>query len=218
MEARCLKALPRFTRHAIVPCNGISPFTGYIVFRAYDALLERRVIVKSGSTPKNMHMDLIQEYDVLCSLQHEGVIKVLDFDTVIDGDCSISYLVMEDHKIGGRRSRWREVFRHMDEQQVEEFVSNLLSTLCYLVGRRILHEDVEMANIVASKVTHPVLIDFGRVQEMDYLKRSLYEWLHPKNNTRVNAWVRELCGIGGVYEKEGAMHPAARMIIERQLA
>ena len=27
----------------------------------------------------------------------------------------------------------------------------------------------------------------------------------PTANTRMNAWVRELCGIGGKYEEEGAM-------------
>ena len=62
-----------------------------------------------------------------------------------------------------------------------------------------------MANIVATDPAFPIMIDFGRARKQVYSEGYLIEMLHPRNNTRVNAWVRELCGIGGKYAEEGPM-------------
>ena len=192
--------IDRFEDIKIIPGNGISPFTGYKVFRAWDNELKRHVVVKSGYKPSNMHMTIKEEYNFLSRLDHIGVIKVYGYQKN-----AMEYMIMADHTLGGRRSRWREIFKTATEEQCRTFIQHMINTLLYLRREGVINGDVEMANIVATYPWHPVMIDFGRVWLQFYTETELVAMLHPGNNTRVNAWVRELCGIGGKYAEEGAM-------------
>jgi len=185
----------------IIPGNGHSPHTGYSVFTAWDCDLKKDVVVKAGKSPCTQHLTIHEEWLCLKELDHYGIVKVYDY--IFEND--IGHLIMEKHDIGGRRCRWREEFKSMKILEVQNWISDLLDTLFYLQSKNILHEDIEMANIVGKTNIEPILIDFGRVRTLTYTKYALLDWLSPKNNTRVNAWVRELCGIGGTYEKEGKM-------------
>jgi len=192
---------PRFENQQIIPGNGYSPHTGYTVFRSWDKVLKRNVVVKYGGEPKNFHSTLCDEWLMLSNLDNMGIIKVWDYKNIYGRE----FIVMSDHVLGGRRSRWREVFKDMSLLECRKFVTNLLDTLFYLQKMNILNEDVEMANLVATYPEFPIMIDFGRARRQIYSKGQLVEMLHPDNNTRVNAWVRELCGIGGKYAEEGSM-------------
>jgi serine/threonine protein kinase len=191
----------RFENIKVIPGNGYSPYTGYTVFRAWDNKLKRNVVVKYGKEPKNMHRTLYEEWLLISNLNHIGIIKVWDWNIYSIN----SYIVMSDHTLGGRRSRWREIFKTMNTASCRTFVRSMLHTLFYLQTQRILNEDVEMANIVATDPAFPIMIDFGRARKQVYSIGQLIEMLHPHNNTRANAWIRELCGIGGKYAEEGQM-------------
>ena len=191
----------RFADQKVIPGNGFSPHTGFTVFRAYDRELKKNVAVKMGGTPNTYHYTIKKEYEILTALDHPGIIKVYDYG-VSQGT---EFMVMESFPLGGRRSRWREQFKDMNTLQVTLWIRDLIDILEYLQEKNLLHEDVEMANIVAICFQTPILIDFGRVRYCEYSKVDLLNWLHPFNNTRVNAWVRELCGTGGKYKEEGPM-------------
>ncbi len=193
--------LNRFKNKKMIPGNGNSPYTGYMVFTAWDNILKKEVAVKVGKNPKTVHSTIYDEYNNLKILNHYGIIKVFEYGKEED----VGFMIMEKHEIGGRRSRWREVFKDMKVIEVQNWIRDLIDTLFYLQRISVLHEDVEMANIVGKSNIEPVLIDFGRVRYLEYSKKELLEWLSPSNNTRINAWVRELCGIGGTYAKEGKM-------------
>ena len=192
----------RYINHEVIPGNGFSPYTGYVVYRAYDKELGKQVVIKSGGSPNTEHRSILSEYEILRRINYFGVIKVLGFGF----DRDKSYFVMENHELGGRRSRWRELFKNMIETEVRQFCIVMITTLDKLREIDMINEDIEMANIVASQVDRPILIDFGRAKYKKYMRMDLLTALHPDNNTRINAWVRELCGIGGKYAEEGAMH------------
>ena len=199
----------RYIKQEVIPGNGYSPYTGYTVFRAYDKEEKKQVVIKSGGFPNTEHRNILSEYEILRRINYLGVIKVLGFGF----DKDKSYFIMENHELGGRRSRWRELFKNMSEAEVRQFCMVVITSLDKLREIDMINEDIEMANIVASQVDLPILIDFGRAKYKRYMRMDLLTALHPDNNTRMNAWVRELCGIGGKYEEEGVMHKEAKKII-----
>ena len=99
----------RYINQEVIPGNGHSPYTGYTVFRAYDKEEGKQVVIKSGGSPNTEHRSIMSEYEILRRINYPGIIKVIGFGF----DRHTSYFIMENHELGGRRSRWRELFKEM---------------------------------------------------------------------------------------------------------
>jgi len=201
MEA--LKNIPAsFKDMEVVPDNGFSPYTGYIVFRATHAKYGK-IAIKFGKEPKNNHKSLWEEYQVSKNILHTSIIDIYDFIRETWGDL----MIMEDLPYGGRRSRWREIIMKWDYGQLLLFFKQMFNIIFWIDFQGASHNDVEFANIGARDENYaPVLFDFGKMRTInsnpDLVKGSLN--LNVKSS--YNAWSRELFGIDGKYEEEGVMY------------
>jgi len=192
---------PSFKDAEVVPDNGFSPYTGYIVFRATHNKYGK-IAVKFGQIPKNNHKSLWEEYQISRDIVHTSIVDVYDFIRETWGDL----IIMEDLPYGGRRSRWREIIMKWNYEQLLLFIKQMFNIIFWIDFQSASHNDIEFANIGARDENYaPVLFDFGRIQKVnpnpDLVKENLS--LHVKSG--YNAWARELFGIGGKYEKEGPM-------------
>lgn len=192
----------RFSCPEVVPGNGYSPYTGCVVFYAYDNEINKHVTVKASSGIKNVHKTVEEEYNFIKTINHKNVVKVLDFFKA----GSDEYMVMEGRQWefgGGRRNRWREMLIHFDEAQARTLIQDLVDTMLYFRKNNIIHLDVECANLLYNYETNnPLFIDFGRAERREYTKEWLLDQLWIDKITKVNAFFREITNTGGVYVKE----------------
>jgi len=143
----------------VVPGNGLSPHTGFVAFRAiYKG---QRVVIKAGNIPKNNHLSIANEYELMYSVSHNNIIELINYGNRYD----IYYIIMEDLPYGGRRERWREITKTFDPEQAKLFIKEMLNVIFYLNASGVTHNDIEFANIGARDENYsPVLFDFGRAK------------------------------------------------------
>lgn len=148
---------------------------GGISYLAYDAHLEREVVIKEHFPPSlcyrapgTAEVQAIQvesynrslaafcrEARILAGLNHPGIVKVYD----IFQAAGTAYMVME-YVDGARLTEWLP--EHAGEvEQVTSVLENLLEALSYLHGNEVLHRDIKPSNIIIRTGKQPVLIDFG---------------------------------------------------------
>lgn len=148
---------------------------GGISYLAYDAHLEREVVIKEHFPPSlcfrapgTAEVQAIQvepynrslaafcrEARILAGLNHPGIVKVYD----IFQAAGTAYMVME-FVDGARLTEWLP--EHAGEvEQVISVLVNLLGALSYLHGSEVLHRDIKPSNIIIRTGNQPVLIDFG---------------------------------------------------------
>lgn len=194
------KISKRFEHVEVIPGNGHSPHTGCLVFWCYDALLDGYVTVKSSDGIKNIHRTIKEEYEFLKTLNHPGIIKVLDYYKEED----VEYMVMSgEHRGGGRRERWQQLFIEFDENMAKSFLKSFMQILIYLQKNNVLHGDIECANMVYnSKINSPILIDFGRAEYKKYSLEWLISQLRLGQVNKLNTFFREITNSGGVYAIE----------------
>ncbi len=148
---------------------------GGISYRAYDAHLEREVVIKEHFPPtlcfrvpgeamvQHVTSDgyersiaaFCREARILAGVNHPGVVKVHD----IFQACGTAYMVME-YVEGARLTEWLP--EHADDSaSVTAVLNQLLEALGYLHAHDVLHRDIKPSNIIIRTGNHPVLIDFG---------------------------------------------------------
>jgi len=193
------KISKRFNKIEVIPGNGYSPYTGCLVFRCYDSVLDKDVTVKSSDGIKNKHKTVKEEYEFIKDLRHYCIIEALDYYEEDD----VQYMVMEGQYGGGRRERWRKIFSQFTENMALIFMLALRDGLFYMQENDILHEDIECANMVYNNFSvAPIFIDFGRAQRKSYTKKWLLNQLKTDRITKQNAFFREITNTGGVYATE----------------
>lgn len=148
---------------------------GGISYLAYDAHLEREVVIKEHFPPtlcyrvpgtaevQAVSVDgyerslaaFCREARILAGLNHPGVVKVYD----IFQAGGTAYMVME-YVEGERLSEWLPVHER-EVQLVIGALRSLLDALGYLHSNEVLHRDIKPSNIIMRNGTQPVLIDFG---------------------------------------------------------
>lgn len=148
---------------------------GGISYLAYDAHLEREVVIKehfpptlcyrlageadvrpvSGEGYERSLSSFCREARILAGLNHPGIVKVYDIFQAAGTAC----MVMEF--VGGESlSEWLP--RHAEDMRlVSDVLSRLLSALGYLHANEVLHRDIKPSNIIIRADAQPVLIDFG---------------------------------------------------------
>ena len=148
---------------------------GGISYLAYDAHLEREVVIKEHFPPTlcfrrpgdavvhpvsdagyERSLDAFcREARILAGVNHPGVVKVYD----IFQACGTAYMVME-YVEGERFGDWLPA--HAAEVQgVCAVLLQLLEALGYLHAHEVLHRDIKPSNIIIRDDAQPVLIDFG---------------------------------------------------------
>lgn len=148
---------------------------GGISYLAYDAHLEREVVIKEHFPPtlcfrrpgdaavhpvsdagyERSLEAFCREARILAGVNHPGVVKVYD----IFQACGTAYMVME-YVEGERLGDWLPV--HAAEVQcVCAVLLQLLEALGYLHAHEVLHRDIKPSNIIIRDDAQPVLIDFG---------------------------------------------------------
>lgn len=169
-------ALPQGTRlghceiHRVLGRGG-----GGISYLAYDAHLEREVVIKEHFPPmlclrtpgaaevqpvspegyERSLLSFCREARILAGLNHPGVVKVYD----IFQACGTAYMVME-YVEGERLGDWLPA--HAEEVQgVTLVLLQILAALGYLHAHEVLHRDLKPSNIIIRDDAQPVLIDFG---------------------------------------------------------
>ena len=148
---------------------------GGISYLAYDAHLEREVVIKEHFPPtlcfrrpgdaavhpvsdagyERSLEAFCREARILAGVNHPGVVKVYD----IFQACGTAYMVME-YVEGERFGDWLPA--HAAEVQgVCAVLLQLLEALGYLHAHEVLHRDIKPSNIIIRADAQPVLIDFG---------------------------------------------------------
>lgn len=148
---------------------------GGISYLAYEAHLEREVVIKehfpptlcfrapgtSGVQPVSAEgyerslAAFCREARILAGVNHPGVVRVHD----IFQACGTAYMVME-YAEGERLTDWLPA--HVAEPvAVTSVLQRLLEALDWLHAREVLHRDIKPSNIIIRPDGQPVLIDFG---------------------------------------------------------
>ncbi len=148
---------------------------GGISYLAYEAHLEREVVIKehfpptlcfrapgaSGIQPVSAEgyerslAAFCREARILAGVNHPGVVRVHD----IFQACGTAYMVME-YAEGERLTDWLPA--HVAEPvAVTSVLQRLLEALDWLHAREVLHRDIKPSNIIIRPDGQPVLIDFG---------------------------------------------------------
>ena len=124
------------------------------------SLLKRAMkIIKINSIPEMEKQSLLQEVEILKSLDHPNIIKI--FDLYED---SKNYYLITEYCSGGElfdRIQKNAVFT---EREAARYIKQLLSALTYLHDKNIVHRDLKAENLLFennSAESHLKLIDFG---------------------------------------------------------
>lgn len=140
-----------------------------VVFRAYHNALCRTVAVKFLIQPAGVEgrpdaARFKREMEVLISLEHPNIVRVLDAG-IHKGRLYYAMELLEAQDLGrildtAERLRWEEATRVIDQ---------LLAALNYIHARNLVHRDVKPANVMIEWSGRVVLMDFGAVRKLDVI-------------------------------------------------
>jgi tetratricopeptide (TPR) repeat protein/tRNA A-37 threonylcarbamoyl transferase component Bud32 len=146
----------RYLLHEIIGEGGMG-----VVYRATDRLRRQSIALKRMplNTPPNSHegklmrLAMTQEFKVLASLRHPGVVAVLDYGFA-EGTPYFTMDLLEDALPITEAAKTRS-----DEEKIALLVG-MLQALSYLHRRGVIHRDLKPDNILVSANTVK-LLDFG---------------------------------------------------------
>jgi serine/threonine protein kinase len=127
-----------------------------------DGEVEQRVAIKvvSNQTSSTFHDRFLQERQILASLQHPGIARLLDAGRTVSGR---PYLVME-YVEGTAIDDYAETLPLRDVLAVFLRVCDALS---YAHRNLIIHRDIKPGNILVDSAGQPTLLDFGIARMLD---------------------------------------------------
>ncbi len=129
------------------------------VYRAWDPLLHRDVIIKRGDVPANTgeveFSRIAQEGAFLAQLEHPGIVRIHDSCA----DREYPYLVLE--LIHGQTLQERFRNHRPGARQIRDILVQICDAVSAAHQRGILHLDLKPNNVLITPQGHCKLIDFG---------------------------------------------------------
>ncbi|MDD9945822.1 MAG: protein kinase [Myxococcales bacterium] len=130
------------------------------VFRAIDrssgqAVALKRATAGAGARPE-LTKSLEREYQVLASLEHPRIIRVLDYGIDVDGPYYAMELLAGEDLRALAPLRWRRAC---------SYLRDVATSLALLHGRKILHRDLSPGNVRLTTDGHCKLLDFGALTD-----------------------------------------------------
>jgi len=113
-----------------------------------------------------------KEVEILCSLDHEGIVQLYDFgdkgEISFDGDTYTNrvYIVME-YVEGPLLFDLTQQMGPMGEEMGRNFAIQMISQLEYLQNKNIVHRDIKLENIIVGENNTLKLADFGFATDTD---------------------------------------------------
>ncbi|WP_152049287.1 serine/threonine-protein kinase [Tautonia marina] len=125
------------------------------VFRALDLTLQRPVAIKilRELGGPEVHERLGLEARILARLQHDGIVRLYDFDQE-DG---ITYFIMEEVDGPSYHLRWKD----LPIPKRLGILASVAEALDYAHHQGIIHRDLKPGNILLTRDDRPKLSDFG---------------------------------------------------------
>jgi serine/threonine protein kinase len=136
-----------------------------VVYKAYQANLQRYVAIKVLSPKLSDDMDLVKRFlreaQSAAALQHPGVLIIHD----VGSEGEIHYIVSELLE-GMTLAQLLEEEGALPPERIVNIVQQIASALDYAHSRGYIHRDIKPSNIMVDPVRndHVTLMDFGLVQ------------------------------------------------------
>lgn len=135
------------------------------VYLGYSVLSGRPVAMKcydkSKIRAKSTTDRILQEVDILNSLDHESVIKMLE----IFENKKFIFMVLEYVDCGDLLS-WMKNHGKFSEEQFLPILQQILESLAHIHGQGVLHRDIKLDNILLASDGRIKLCDFGISKRM----------------------------------------------------
>jgi serine/threonine-protein kinase len=140
------------------------------VYRAWHLNLDMPVAIKEMTPQPNLSTRMLaqlrdqfqQEAAILFRLNHPNLVRIVDF--FVEG--KNAYLVM-DFVAGESLSDRIDRLGPLSEEEVIEWMRQLLRALAYCHHQNVIHRDIKPENIVIRSDGQAVLVDFGLVKLWD---------------------------------------------------
>ena len=119
-------------------------------------------IIKQSIKANEGKKKLMNEIKIHRSLKHPGIVRFAHF---FDDDNAI-YIILEECKFGSLQEliTKRKVFH---ELEVQVIAKQLVATLVYLRGKRIIHRDFRLSNMLLSDQLDIKICDFGYASQLE---------------------------------------------------
>ena len=133
----------------------------------HDKQTDKEIVIKTGSTASRQNQ-IQNEIEVLRSLSHDNIIKIVDCGSVDGGDAQV--FIAMPYACGGDLLSYVEK-GPIAEELVQKTAQKILHALQYIHGLGIVHRDVKLDNILITGKRYVgdnvVLSDFGLATEID---------------------------------------------------
>jgi serine/threonine protein kinase len=145
------------------------------VYLAIDEVFERKVAIKVPSarllTSQRARDLFLHEARSVGRLQHEGIVKALDFGQEADGQCYIVYDLVEGLNLKERVKPERIATDPLTHEEAAKIVAQVAEALHHAHLQGLVHRDIKPANILLDKDRRARITDFGlAVREEDLAK------------------------------------------------
>ncbi len=147
-----------------------------VVYRAYQATLERDVAIKLIHTSMAKDLKFItlfqSEAKVVATLRHPGIVQVYDFDVADNA----FYMVMEFIPGQSLQRHLLDIHARHERMLLDKALPlfhAITAAVAYAHDHGVVHQDIKPANVLLTEQEKPILLDFGLSKIMSGQKRSL---------------------------------------------
>src|SRR5262249_21089464 len=131
-----------------------------VVYRAYDADLQRQVAIKvphpNRFVSPQQAEDYLAEARALARLDHPGIVPVYDVGRTEEGRCYVVSKFIEGSDLAARLQSGR-----LSQAESVQLIASVAQALHHAHERGLVHRDIKPANILLDSTGRPVVADFG---------------------------------------------------------